>query len=290
MALALRIAESAVSRVAGMIPMPQPEMIRTRYPIVLMHGFGLLAGLKRHGHLHDEAMHLRSHAVAAFAPNVPPYTPIEVRAAVWQERLLEILRVTGAEKLNLIAHSMGGLDARFLITHGGWADRVASLTTLSTPHRGSYIASYVLEQPERLTALAAELVNWLGEAVLDGAESNVLAAVRQLTPAFMEQEFNPATPDHPEVHYFSWAGRAGKGTSNPLSPMLLLQNQILFDKEGPNDGLVSVRSATWSGFKGHLEADHAEQIGLRVRVGGKKGYASKTFLAERVRELSAAGF
>lgn len=290
MALVLKIAESAVSRVAGMIPMPQPEVFRTRYPVVLMHGFGLLAGLKRHGHLHDEAMHLRTHAVMAFAPNVPPYTPIEMRAAVWQERLDEIMRISGAEKLNLIAHSMGGLDARFLIAHGGWADRVASLTTLSTPHRGSYIASYVLEQPERLTALAAELVNWLGEAVLEGAESNVLAAVRQLTPAFMEQEFNPATPDHPAVTYSSWAGRAGKNTSNPLSPVLLLQNQILFDKEGPNDGLVSVRSAEWSGFKGYIEADHAEQIGLRVRVGGKKGYSSKAFFTERVKELAAAGF
>jgi len=37
-------------------------------------------------------------------------------------------------KVHLFAHSMGGLDARHMITHLGMANRVRTLTTIGTPH------------------------------------------------------------------------------------------------------------------------------------------------------------
>jgi len=45
--------------------------------------------------------------------------------------------------LHLVGHSMGGLDARYFINHLNGAGKVASLTTLVTPHRGSSAADYV---------------------------------------------------------------------------------------------------------------------------------------------------
>src|SRR5690606_21994510 len=52
--------------------------------------------------------------------------------------------------VNLFAHSMGGLDSRFLISSLGYGDRVASLTTLSTPHRGTAVADMALGLTESL--------------------------------------------------------------------------------------------------------------------------------------------
>ena len=126
----------------GLDPFPQPAIIRVNYPIVLMHGFGTVGSIWRNGHMHDLAMQLRSHGVIAYAPNVPPYSPVPERAAIWQQRLEHVLAETGAEKVNIIAHSMGGLDARYLISVNRFHKRVASLTTVATPHHGSSIASF----------------------------------------------------------------------------------------------------------------------------------------------------
>ena len=51
--------------------------------------------------------------------------------------ILEVLTKTGAEKVNLIAHSKGGMEARYMIKVLGMNTHVASLTTISTPHHGS---------------------------------------------------------------------------------------------------------------------------------------------------------
>ena len=123
------VADAAIQRIAGLTPFPQPEYLRLRYPVVLMHGFGVLASIRRGGHLHEEAMSLRSHGVLAFAPNVAPYTVVPTRAAMWKERIERVLEETGADKVNLIAHSMGGLDARYLISRMGMHSRVASSGT-----------------------------------------------------------------------------------------------------------------------------------------------------------------
>ena len=250
-----------------------------------MHGFGLLAGLKRHGHLHDEALHLRLHGVLAYAPNVVPYNTVGVRSAMWAERLERILEETGAERVHLVAHSMGGLDARHLIAALGFHARVATLTTLATPHRGSSIASFVLDHPGVLQRRAAAFTDWAGSSVLEGATSDVLRALVELTPAYLTETFNPAAPDHPAVRYRSYAGRAGRGTDVPISPMLRVQNTLLYGREGVNDGLVSVASAAWGTFLGTVDADHAAQVGLRVGLGGR--FRSAPFFLDLARQLAA---
>ena len=204
------VADAAIQRFAGLTPFPQPEYLRLRYPVVLMHGFGVLASIRRGGHLHEEAMSLRSHGIAAFAPNVAPYTVVPTRAAMWKERIERVLEETDANKVNLIAHSMGGLDARYLISRMGMHSCVASLSTISTPHRGTEVATFTLKQPERLRGLVASLVNWVGATALVGCEADVERCVVELTPSFVKEQFNPSVPDHPHVRYWSWAGAAGR--------------------------------------------------------------------------------
>jgi len=250
-----KLTSAAIKRIAGLEPFPQPEYIRCKRPVVLMHGFGLAAFLARGGHLHEEAMHLRLQGIAAFAPNITPYHVIPQRASMWRDRIQFILDSTGADQVHLIAHSMGGLDARYLISHLDMAERVASLTTMSTPHRGSALAQLALSQPERLRDLVRSAANWVGENVMAG-EADFHAAVESLTPDAVSDDFNKDVPDDDGVMYQSWAGSAGKGTFASITPLLRPFNSWLYSREGVNDGIVSVSSAQWGTYRGEIEADH----------------------------------
>jgi triacylglycerol lipase len=259
----MTLAERAVRSLAAMKPNPQPPLLRLRHPLVLMHGFGVLAAFGRGGMLHEQAMHLRKRGVWAFAPNVSPYHTVSARADQWGTRLRHILRATDADQVHLVAHSMGGLDARFLVSRRGWAERVATLTTVSTPHRGTSAADFVMEQPDRLIALLAAAAEWLGRQILpDDDASDFTRAVRELRPAHVQGTFNPATPDAPSVDYRSYAGRAGRGTDVPINPFFRPLNHVIYEREGVNDGYVTTESARWGDFRGALDADHARQVGL----------------------------
>src|SRR5438270_12315808 len=82
-----------------------------------------------------------------FAAQVAPDGTIERRGTELGQQIVEQMAAGGAldpgEPVHIIAHSMGGLDARFLLSPANpsnMSDRVTSLTTISTPHKGSPIA------------------------------------------------------------------------------------------------------------------------------------------------------
>lgn len=277
---------NALKRIAGLDAFPQPPVISLRYPVVLMHGFGMLAIFLRGGHLHDEAIYLRLRGVQAYAPNVSPYHTIPVRAAMWQERVEKILSETKADAVNLIAHSMGGLDARYMISQLAMSNYVASLVTMSTPHRGSSLADIVLETPERVQGWLSDAANWAGSSILEEGSADFHQAVKDLTPNHVQNEFNRAVVDHANVQYWSYAGRAGKGTDNSINPLLRPQNTLLYKREGINDGFVSVQSAKWGQYLGIVEADHAQQIGIDLTPSGS--FVSTDFYAGIAAQLAEA--
>ena len=282
-----KFTESAIQRFAGLEAFPQPPTIPLTHPVVFMHGFGIMAAFQRGGHLHQEAMYLRERGVRAYAPNVAPYNSIPVRAGMWKERIEHILDETGAARLVLIAHSMGGLDARYLITKLGLHDQVSALVTVSTPHRGTAIADSVLNQPDLVREWLASVADYIGACALRDSPSDALRAVSELTPDHMQAAFNPGVPDHPDVRYWSYAGQAGRGTDVPLDPFFYVLNSIVYKQEGINDGYVSVESAKWGSFLGTIDADHARQIGIRSSLGAD--FDSNGFYANVARMLADEG-
>jgi triacylglycerol lipase len=248
----------------------------------------MVASLRRHGHLHDQAMRLRHHGVLAYAPNVPPYNPVPIRAAFWRDRIEHVLQETGATRVNLIAHSMGGLDARWLIGKEGYHEKIASLITIATPHHGSSIASFLLEQPDRLQEWLSDFANWMGTQVMRDVEADFIKTVAELTPDYLCEQFNPEVPDHPDIKYWSYSAQAGKGAHYGISPFLRPLNYILFNREGSNDGFVSVESAKWGEFCGVIDADHAQQIGLQFP--SRNTFNSLDFFCDLARKLAEAGF
>jgi triacylglycerol lipase len=204
---------------------------RLRAPIVLVHG---LFGFDR--------VCIGNWVLVDYFPGIPralekagnrvlvarlsPTRGVADRAAQLKEFLD---RHAPGEAVHLFGHSMGGLDARYMISHLGMAARVLSLTTLGTPHRGSPFADWALERIGRLVGPVLDFFSLPRQAF------------RDLTVAACA-EFNARTPAMPGVRYFSVAGRF-----EPHWPDAAwqLSASVVGRAEGPNDGIVSVASASY---------------------------------------------
>lgn len=142
---------------------------------------------------------------------------------------------------------MGGLDARWMIsnilgTSNGRKLKVASLTTISTPHHGSPFADYVLHADAGIMYLP-RLYHLLERAGLS------TKAFTQLTTRYMREEFNPQTVDDEAVRYFSYGAMM---SPPPLLSPFRIPKRVIDEVEGVNDGLVSVESARWGVYQGTL--------------------------------------
>lgn len=113
-----------------------PEPALAKRPVILVHGVlvndGVWFRLRRF---------LRRRDVApVYTMNYgPPLADIEWFAEQLDDRVEEIRAATGAERVVLVAQSMGGLVARAYLRRFG-AQRVAMLITIGTPHHGSMLA------------------------------------------------------------------------------------------------------------------------------------------------------
>ncbi len=219
---------------------------RLRAPIILHHGFlgfdevklGPWTLLRYFRHIPDL---LAETGNRIFVARTSPTGTVAQRALQLKQFLD---RQLPGEAVHLVAHSMGGLDARYLISRLGTERRVLSLTTLGTPHRGTTFADWGIAHLERFIQPVLRVV----KMPLDGVYDLTVARCRQ---------FNAEVPDIPGVRYFSVAGRH-RGSWR--SPEWQLSHRVVSEFEGPNDGIVSVSSASY-GEETHLwEGDHVRML------------------------------
>jgi triacylglycerol lipase len=251
---------------------PQPELIQLKYPVFLCHGYGAIGSVVKSGPMHEPCMEIRGHGVAAIAPNIVPYGRIEIRAENWVRLIQKFCSDHGYEKVNVIAHSMGGLDMRHALSKMDISEHVASLTTLATPHYGSSLADLVLKAPEIVTEKLGEIVDWFGDYVYPKTKNDALGAVEQLTTSYVKEIFNPDNPDVETVAYYSYSAAVGKGTQHSINPVLRFQNNQIYDKEGINDAFVSVESAQWGNHLETVPLSHLSQLFLQMNKETKKTY------------------
>lgn len=219
----------------------ESEVCKTKYPILLVHGvfFRDFRYVNYWGRIPRE---LQRNGAALYYGQQQSAAAVEDSGRELAERIRQILAETGCEKVNIIAHSKGGLDSRAAIAHQGMAPYVASLTTINTPHRGCIFAEYLLE---KIPAAARQKIADTYNAALKrlGDENpDFLAAVTDLTASACEKR-NAAAPDAPGVFYqsvMSYCSRAQHGKF-PLN----MTYPIVKHFDGLNDGLVAVESARW---------------------------------------------
>ncbi len=211
--------------------------------------------------------HLRERGYTVHTPLVHPTASISIRA----KQILDYLEEQAIdEPVHIVAHSMGGLDARYLVSPNGLdqGHRVLTLTTIGTPHHGTRIASlawfsgmYRLSILRPIPSVSLHKLDDETQRFYREIRDSEWTGLYELTPTFLQVSFNRGIPDHPNVHYFSFAGKMMGIGGAPLWGPLALQWVYLRAMAGPNDGLVSINSCKWGQFVRVLPASHQDLIG-----------------------------
>ena len=194
------------------------------------------------------------------------------------------------DKVNIIAHSKGGLDARHMITKLGMGHMVASLTTISTPHRGSQLINLFNRLPDRVYRFIASCYDRAFRKIGD-KNPDCYRATKQLAPSFCEQ-FNLDTPDDPRVYYQSYMSVMKSMRSDSLLAVPYALMRFLAGRH--NDGLVEEQSSVWGNFKGTFRNRYKRGISpgdiIDLKREDYKGFDVLETYVKMVGELKAMGF
>ena len=266
------------------------QICATKYPILLVHGvfFRDYKHLNYWGRIPKD---LEENGARIYYGNHNSAASVENSAKELQRRVDQILEKTGFEKINIIAHSKGGLDTRTLIANG-YGDKVASLTTINTPHRGCEFADYFLGKiPKEIQEKIAVKYNAAARKLGDN-HPDFIAAVNDLT-ALACKKRNEKIKDDSRVFYQSVGSVLQKATSGRF-PLNLTYNIVkIFD--GENDGLVGVESFPWGekytllrNEKKARGISHADMIDLnRENI---DGFDVREFYIQLVSDLKKRGY
>lgn len=251
-----------------------------RPPIILAHGIArpdylldtIFSNLKipltdfslvsdRFHYFRGIASYLRKYGFEVYHGRVSFAADVATRARDLRREIMEIMEKTGHQKVHIIAHSMGGLDARYMIVHENMAGRVATLTTVGTPHRGTTIADFAVEFGlERIISTLRALISF------EGISSCTTRATRDFNREARDAEV------HNDVIYQTYAS---KQTLEKTFLPFQISWKIIQEREGENDGLVGFKSQMWNkrlvasdGASKRIRqnrfpilADHMDQIG-----------------------------
>lgn len=267
------------------------QLCKTKYPILFVHGvfFRDSEHLNYWGRIPKE---LEINGATVFYGNHNSANAISDSAIELERRILEIVEQTGCEKVNIIAHSKGGLDSRAVIANTTAGKYVASLTTINTPHRGCEFADYFLEKiPKDAQLKIAKRYNQIASKLGD-VNPDFMSAVKDLRASSCK-EFNKNILNSPDVYYQSVGSVLKKATSGRF-PLNLTYNIVkIFD--GENDGLVGIDSFEWGSKcqilrnnKTERGISHADVIDLnRDNI---DGFDVREFYVQLVNELKEKGF
>ena len=251
------------------------------YPIVLAHGIARfdfllqrlseissrlgIPGLLPNDRLHyfkGIAGHLRAEGFNVFHSSVSFAAGVKRRASDLKSQVeLALSLQPGQDRVHIIGHSMGGLDARHMIVELGMAEKVASLTTIGTPHNGTSFADWGIAHKGDAIIRAVSTAIDLG-----GFADLTTDACRAFNESAQESE---ASTD--VVYQVYSATQPVKQVFGPLKAAWKIINAV----EGANDGLVSGSSQLWqtelTGRAGSaktihqhtfpVSADHLNEIG-----------------------------
>ena len=202
-------------------------------------------------------MMLKENGFVVYHSSVSWAADVNTRAQDLKEDILSILNKEGCEKVNIIAHSMGGLDTRHMLFNdrdsGKIHEHISSVTTISTPHNGSPFADWGTDNLPHVIPIAQKL----------GLDLNAFQDLRtdrcrEFNSNAEVLEFEQACETN--IVFQTYAGRQDFWS---VFDALKLSFYIIEKKEGDNDGLVSVESAKWRDryFKGVLEnTDHLNEL------------------------------
>lgn len=256
-----------------------------KYPVVLVHGIAMkeLRVVKAFGKI---GQRLCDEGHTVFVAPTDGFGRVENNAAQLKAFVEMVLSETGAEQVNVIAHSKGGLDTKYMITDLGMESRVASLTTLCTPHKGSVIASRIWDLPRPIKKFLAFWIDAFYKIVMRDEHPDSMGACEQLRLVDESEETLRFSYD---VYCQSYSTSIDKIHDCFIMalPMKLYKHYEQID----NDGLVSEKSARFENYKGRcldIPVSHVQIIDFMAKKSQKEQIYA--FYRKVCDELAEMGF
>lgn len=264
------------------------SICKTKYPVLLLHGVGFrdFKYVNYWGRIPNE---LIKNGATIYYGHQEAWGTIEDNALAIKDKIHEILAREGCEKVNIIAHSKGGLDARYVVSQLDMGQYIGSLTMVGTPHRGSEVLEFAYKLPTKLIIFIGNQINRHYKVIGD-KNPNFHRASKQ----FLIEEataFNQEVLDDEGVYYQSYASKM----KTPLSDLLLMVPYCIVRKMGgPNDGLVTVESAKWGDFKGVITTTYNRGISHGDTIDLKReevsGFDVREFYVQMLHELKKMNY
>ena len=233
-----------------------------KYPVVLVHG--IIA--------HDRRSFLNfwgripkiygKKGIKVYLGNTDSWGSYDSNAKILKSTIEKILLKTKTEKVNIIAHSKGGIDSRYLIWNHGFGDKVASLTTISTPHHGSALADLIFNKKAFHSEAIKKILDVFGKLYGD-VNPDLRTVTCQLTTSNMK-EFNTHIEKDENV-YCQSLYTTMKNSFDDL--MFFHTHRYLKNISGENDGFVNENSAKWGENVYKIEGaiSHAEILDYKMK-------------------------
>lgn len=269
------------------------QVCKTKYPILMVHGvfFRDSEHLNYWGRVPAE---LIKNGATIYYGGQESAGDVPTCALQLKSSIVRCLEETGAEKVNIIAHSKGGLDSRYCISMLGMAPYVASLTTINTPHHGCEFAEYLMNKaPENLRNTVAAAYN-KGAKLAGDNNPDFIKAVTDLTKAGVERlnkQMEPMAYQFDNIYTQSFGSKLNHATSGKFP--LNMSYHFVKHFDGYNDGLVGEDSFQWGSDyhfltnKGLRGISHADMIDLnRENI---DGFDIREFYVGVVQGLKARG-
>ncbi len=259
-------------------------MKNTKYPIILVHGIIIkdISFIKAFGSIEK---HLRERGQVVYTSQIDGIGTTKTNAEFLKKEILDILQQTGAEKVNIIAHSKGGLDSKYMILDLKMEKHVASLTTLCTPHKGSPIATKIMNLPSPILKFIAFWLNFWYR-VFGDKKPNALGVGRELmtSNSFIDETMSIS----PSVYCQSYSSVL----KNSKDDFVMGIPRLFYHYFDPvsNDGLVSTESSKFANYKGECvdeSVSHTEIVDFMVKK--KKREKILGFYEKLCNELSEMG-
>ena len=265
------------------------EVCSTKYPIILVHGI-FFRDWQLVNYWGRIPATLIKNGAKVYYGKQQSSLAVADSAAELKKTILDVIKESGAEKVNIIAHSKGGLDSRYAISCLGMDKYVATLTTMNTPHEGCDMVDYLLEKvPDGLKSFLENKYNTIFHKLGDTAP-DFMAGVNDLS-AINRKEQNKKMPDSPNVSYRSYMTvmRESGSAGFPLNIGYLLIKKL----NGANDGLVWEESAKHGDFtlikpKHKRGISHGDIVDLmRENI---EDFDVREFYVDIVRKLKEQGY
>mgnify|MGYP003290978410 CR=1 FL=1 len=266
------------------------NICETKYPILLVHGvfFRDRDVFNYWGRIPDA---LKRNGAKLYYGKQQSALSVKDSAAELAVRIKEVIAETGAEKINIIAHSKGGLDSRYAISRLDCGKYVASLTTVNTPHRGCIFVDKVFESMSAESQKKMADVYNAASRVRGDTAPDFLSAVGDLRKTSCDK-LNEETPDYEGIYYQS----VGSVTKNSRSGRFPMDISYPFVKksDGENDGLVSIDSMKWGEkfyfipANGRRGVTHSDVIDLNRE--NFDGFDVREFFVQLVADLKNMGY